>query len=237
VPDDQQVIRSFLTAVAGAALLAAPASAHVTISPTSSRPADLQQYRLLVPNEESDRDTIGIDVQLPAGVDAALAQTEAGWRAQVVRRNGRPRLIRYSGGRIPPDGYFAFHVIVRNPVKTGPVAFKTLQRYSRGEIVRWIGAEGSDEPSPRVALSESATPVDVVSVHGEKLPAAAAAGRAAPAAAAAGRAAPAAAAAGRAAPAAAKAESDDGDGPALPLAIAALALAIVALGLGLSRFR
>jgi uncharacterized protein YcnI len=202
------VIRSTLLAVAGVALVATPAAAHVTISPTSSRPADLQQYRLLVPNEESDRDTTGIDVQLPPGVDAALAQTEAGWRAQVVRQNGRPRLIRYRGGPIPPDGYFAFHIIVRNPVQTGPLTFKTLQRYSGGKVVRWIGTPDSDEPSPRVTLSESATPVDVVSVHGEKADAAPA-------------------------PVARAAATDDDqdDGPALPIAIAALALAVLSLAL------
>jgi MYXO-CTERM domain-containing protein len=208
VPEHHEVIRPTLLAVAGAAVLAASASAHVTISPTASRPADLQQYRLLVPNEESDRDTTGIDVQLPAGVDAALAQTEAGWRARVVRQDGQPRLIRYRGGRIPPDGYFAFHVIVRNPVKTGTVTFKTLQHYSGDKIVRWIGGPDADQPSPRVALSESASPVDVVSVHGEKVPTGATAAK----------------------PALVK-DEDDGDGPALPIAIAALALAVVALAL------
>jgi MYXO-CTERM domain-containing protein len=213
MPEHHPVIRAVVIAVAGAAVLAAPAAAHVTISPTSSRPADLQQYRVLVPNEESDKDTTGIDVQLPADVDAALAQTEAGWRAQVVRKDGQPRLIRYRGGRIPPDGYFAFHIIVRNPVKTGTVTFKTLQHYTGGEVVRWIGSADSDQPSPRVTLSESATPVDVVSVHGETTPGATAAKPAA----------------------ATNGDDDDGDGPALPIAIAALALAVVALGLSRRR--
>ncbi len=205
------MIRASLLAVAGVAVLAAPAAAHVTISPTSSRPADLQQYRLLVPNEETDRDTIGIDVELPPGVDAALAQSVAGWRAQVVRRDDQPRVIRYRGGRIPPDGYGVFHIIVRNPVQTGAVTFKTLQRYSGGEVVRWIGTPDSDEPSPRVTLSESAAPVDVVSTHGGDTPTAAQ---------------PRASAA---------AGSEDDDGPALPLAIAALAIAALSFLLNIRR--
>jgi hypothetical protein len=45
-----------------------------------------------------------------------------------------------------------------------------LQIYERGKIVRWIGPQDSDEPAPRVKITESATPVDIVSIHGESLP-------------------------------------------------------------------
>jgi hypothetical protein len=34
----------------------------------------------------------------------------------------------------------------------------------------WIGPRDSDEPAPRVKIAEAATPVDIVSIHGESVP-------------------------------------------------------------------
>jgi uncharacterized protein len=43
------------------------------------------------------------------------------------------------------------------PGKAGDtLTFKALQTYSNGEVVRWIGPEGSDNPAPSVAVTAAA---------------------------------------------------------------------------------
>ena len=40
------------------------------------------------------------------------------------------------------------------PGKAGDaLTFKAVQTYSAGEVVRWIGPEGSDNPAPKVTLT------------------------------------------------------------------------------------
>jgi uncharacterized protein YcnI len=198
----------------GAALPAPGASAHVTLQPAAGRPADLQRYRVIVPNERESQATTGVDLRMPAGITFALVESVAGWRSEVVKRGSAITELRWRGGRVPPGGYAELHFIARNPVRTGAIAWKALQRYGDGSVVRWIGSPSSDQPAPVTRLSESATPVDVVSTHGEAAPAATGGGAGAP---------PAAAAA------------DGRDGLTLAIAIAAAVLAAAALGLQLLR--
>jgi uncharacterized protein YcnI len=194
--------------------MAPGAAAHVTLQPTAGRPADLQRYRVIVPNERESRATTGVDLRMPAGITFALVESVPGWRTEIVKRGSAIAELRWRGGRVPPGGYAELHFIARNPVRTGAIAWKALQRYSDGSVVRWIGSPTSDQPAPVTRLSESATPVDVVSTHGEGAPAATAGGAAAPAAAA---------------------SSDGRDGLTLGIAIAAALLAAAALGLQLLR--
>jgi uncharacterized protein YcnI len=206
--------RVVTAAVALGALVAPGAAAHVTVQPTASRPADLQRYRVIVPNEESTRSTTGVDLRMPPGITFALVEAASGWKVKIVRDGGEVSELRWSGGRVPPGGYAELRFIARNPVRVGPIAWKALQRYSGGEVVRWIGSARSDTPSPVTTLSEDAVPVDVVSTHGERLPAAAAAGATARASAG---------------------DAGDGrDGLTLGLAIAGALLGASALGLQLA---
>ncbi|MEA2130871.1 MAG: hypothetical protein QOJ85_3762 [Solirubrobacteraceae bacterium] len=198
-----------------AALPAASASAHVTLQPPEGRPADLQRYRVIVPNERESQATTGVDLRMPAGITFALVESVAGWHTKVVKRGSAIAELRWRGGRVPPGGYAELHFIARNPVRTGTIAWKALQRYSDGSVVRWIGSPSSDQPAPVTRLSESATPVDVVSTHGETAPAASG---------------------GAAAPAAA-APSNGRDELTLAIAIAAAVLAAAAISLQLLRRR
>jgi len=203
------------SAVVLGALAAPGAAAHVTVQPSASRPADLQRYRVIVPNEQSTGSTTGVDVQVPRGITFVLAESVAGWRAQVVRRGGTITQLRWRGGRVPPGGYAELRFIARNPARVGPLRWKALQRYDDGDVVRWIGAAGSEQPAAVTTLSEDAEPVDVVSTHGEPT-----------------------AAANAPAPASTASPPDAGrDGLTLALAIAGLVLGAAALGAALTRRR
>ncbi|HEV7808723.1 MAG TPA: DUF1775 domain-containing protein [Solirubrobacteraceae bacterium] len=158
-------------AVAFGALAAPGAVAHVTVQPATSRPAELQRYRVIVPNERDSGATIGVELKVPAGVTFALVESVAGWRTKVVQQAGAITRLRWSAGHVAPGAYAELHFIVRNPVRVGPIAWKALQRYDNGDVVRWIGSADSEQPAPITTLGEDAVPVDVVSTHGEAAPA------------------------------------------------------------------
>ena len=59
MPRRRRLGAGVLTAAVVLGALAAPgAAAHVTVQPAASRPADLQRYRVIVPNETSSA-TVG----------------------------------------------------------------------------------------------------------------------------------------------------------------------------------
>jgi uncharacterized protein YcnI len=210
------IARGAVLALLAALLLAAPAAAHVTVQPAASRPGDLQRYTVYVPNEE-DSPTTSVAMRVPEGVDFLLVEAAEGWDARVVRRGDVISEVRWTGGDVPPGGYAELHFLARNPVEQGEVAFPAVQTYGSGSVARWIGPADGDNPAPRVELSETATPVDVVSTHGEAQPAE---GGSAP---------------GPAAAADAPEAEGSGDGLTLGLAIAALVAALGALGVTLLR--
>ena len=54
---------------------------------------------------------------------------------------------------IPPGAFEDFGLSVQIPGKAGDkLTFKALQTYTDGEVVRWIGAEDSDNPAPVVSV-------------------------------------------------------------------------------------
>ena len=139
-------------AVALGALVAPGATAHVTVQPTASRPADLQRYRVIVPNERSKGDTTGVDLRLPSGVTFALVEAAPGWRTRVVKRGSAISEIHWSGGRVPPGGYAELRFIARNPVRVGDCRVEgaaALRRRRRRALDRLGGTPSSRPPSRR----------------------------------------------------------------------------------------
>ena len=205
-----------IAAVALGATMAPGAAAHITVQPSASRPAGsaLPRHRA----HERNASTTGVDLQLPAGVTFALVEQAAGWRTKVIKQGSAISQLQWRGGPVPPGGYAELRFIARNPVKTGPVTWKTLQRYDDGTVVRWIGGADSETPAAVTTLSEDAVPIDVVSTHGEDT---VQASRSQPAGAA----------------AASAASGDDRDPWTLGLAILAVVLAGTALALQLTRAR
>ena len=146
-----------------AGLVPAAARAHAIITPSASRPADLQQYTLYVPNER-DVATVSVSMKVPAGINFFLVETAPGWKTRIHKSQGRVDLVSFTGGSIPVDSFGTFRFIVRNPVHSGLIEWKVLQSYVGGEVVRWIGPPSSDTPAARTSITESAVPQDVIDV-------------------------------------------------------------------------
>jgi uncharacterized protein len=164
--------RSFLLALAvlGAlALTPALAQAHVTVQPKEAPADSYTQVNVRVPNEDEKASTKSVKVQFPAGIYYTGYQAIPGWKITVkTRKLATPVKMEddnlttetdevdftATGGGIEPGQFQDFPLVISTPSKVGEVLkFPAVQTYSSGEVVRWIGAESSDNPAPTVTLT------------------------------------------------------------------------------------
>jgi len=160
-----------MASLAGAAALAVPsaAAAHVSFHPNAIPQGAFVTTELRVPNEEDGADVTAIRVKLPAGVLDAEGAPPAGWSFS-TRTRTLPKPVEtddgtvtaevtevdFSGGRIKPGEFGDFPIALGLPdsAKRGQVVgFPTLQRYSDGDVVRWIGTPGDDRPAPTIDVT------------------------------------------------------------------------------------
>ena len=129
-----------------------------------------------VPNERDDASTTKVEVQFPDGFQSASYEPVPGWTRQGHHGQARATPIQTDDGQVT-EGVKHDHLdrgratttrsrpapswtsASRSGSPTRPArssTFKALQTYSGGEVVRWIGAEGSDNPAPIVTVTEAA---------------------------------------------------------------------------------
>jgi periplasmic copper chaperone A len=168
--------RNKLALATAIATLAVPAAAqaHVTLQPNQAAAGAFTVLDVRVPTERDNASTAKVDVQFPAGFASVSYQAVPGWKVRVVKKKlatpvqtddgpiteGVNRMIwtrtSRSGG-IKPGQFQDFPISVQIPGKAGDkLTFKALQTYSNGEVVRWIGAAGSDAPAPQVTVTAAA---------------------------------------------------------------------------------
>ena len=228
-------------AAAGVLVGAGSAFAHVTVHPDSyPQGASDGTLTFRVPNEENAANTTKVDVFFPSDqpIASVLVAPIPGWTATVKSvKLAKPIVtddgnitnavseVLWTGGKIAPGQYQDFTVAFGQlPTGTDSLAFKALQTYSDGNVVRWIDIQQKGQPEP-----EHPAPVLTLTAA---VPDDGAAPSAAPSAAASS--APSAAASTTASAA------KGSDSTARGLGIAALVVAVLALvaaGLGLARSR
>jgi periplasmic copper chaperone A len=165
-----------LAAATAVAALAVPAAAqaHVTLQPNTAPAGAFMVLDVRVPTERDDASTAKVDVQFPAGFASASYQAVPGWRVRVIKKKlatpvqtddgpiteGVSRMVwtrTNRAGGVKPGQFQDFPISVQIPGKAGDkLTFKALQTYSNGEVVRWIGAAGSDSPAPQVTVTAAA---------------------------------------------------------------------------------
>ena len=150
--------------------LAAQASAHVTVNPSTATQGGYAKLTFRVPNEKSTASTVRVEVVLPedAPIPSLSTKPVAGWTAQVQKRTlatpftddngtvitevvGSVVWTAAPGADIAPGQFQEFDISAGPLPKVDQIVFKALQTYSDGEIVRWI-----DEPHPGVELEKPA---------------------------------------------------------------------------------
>lgn len=194
--------------------IAAPAVAHVQVRPTVAAPGDAVLWTLLVPGER-EVGTRSVELAIPDGVLPFSFEDPVGWERETTENaDGTLRSIRWTGSA-SRDGLAVFRFLASTPDAPGEIAWKAIQRYADGEVVRWIGAPSSDTPASVTTVAADA-PRENAGGEGP-----AADGEA-----------------GSVPPSPAATSTDDGrDGLTLALASAALVLGATALGAAVLRRR
>jgi uncharacterized protein YcnI len=162
----------------GVGVLAGTAFAHVTISPGSAPQASTAELTFRVPNEESTADTVELQVQVPTDHPIAqfLVEPVPGWTISVrTVKLAKPLVtddgsfstavseVTWTGGKILPGQYQDFSVSADPlPTGVGQLAFKAIQTYSNGDVVRWIdlpqpGQPAPEHPAPVLTLTPAST--------------------------------------------------------------------------------
>ena len=113
------------------------------MSPGEAAPDDAVRFEVLVPNED-DKATIEVDLQVPSGVLPFSYEDTPGWKRELqTSGNGSVEVIKWTG-RVEPEGFVRFSFLAATPPQPGTIAWKALQTYEGGDVVRWIGDEGSE---------------------------------------------------------------------------------------------
>jgi periplasmic copper chaperone A len=165
-------IRAAACIVLGALAVPATAGAHVTLNPREWEAGGFARFAVRVPNERDDADTTRVTVQFPENVVSASFQPVEGWKRTItmerldepIEEEGeepiteRLATVTWSGGRIRPGEFQEFGVSFQVPEDAvgESLVFPSVQRYSNGEVVRWIGPEDADEPAPLVEVLPAA---------------------------------------------------------------------------------
>jgi periplasmic copper chaperone A len=168
--------KSAVTVLAAAAL-AVPAAAqgHVSLHPNVLPAGAFPTVDIRVPNETDNARTVKVDVQIPPGFTALDPQQVPGWKIQLLKTKLAKPIQTDDGpvteevseivftaakGGGTPAGYIEnFPIAFSVPDKSGQtLTFKTVQTYSNGQIVRWIGAPSADQPAPTVNVGSKDAP-------------------------------------------------------------------------------
>jgi len=163
--------------VAMAALAVVPAAAqgHVSVHPNVLPAGGFVTVNVRVPTEMDNATTTKVQTQLPEGFTSVSAQVPPGWSvAYRTQRLARPiqsddgpitsevREIDWTatGRGIPVGQFMQFPISVSVPGRAGDVLrFPTVQTYSNGRVVRWIGPTSDANPAPTIDVSAANGPL------------------------------------------------------------------------------
>jgi len=135
-------------------VFAAPAAAHVEVSPTVARPGDTVDLTFKVPNERPDAATTALELFLPPGVPAKVTPPP-GWTS-TDRGGGDFVFAPETPDQAIGPGRTQELEVTLGPLPTADrIVFKALQTYADGEVVRWIQADGPDDERPAAILDLS----------------------------------------------------------------------------------
>ena len=105
--------------VCSALVFAAPASAHLSVSPTRVGVGEAVDLTFGAPNEDDDLGIDHVTLTAPAGFELDDAEAKPGWTQS---RTGSS--VTWTGGRIPKGEYATFGIRGTAPATPGTVTFK-----------------------------------------------------------------------------------------------------------------
>jgi periplasmic copper chaperone A len=157
-------------AVVAALVATQAAAAHVTLNPNEWEAGGFARFSVRVPNERDNADTTEVTVRFPQSIISASFQPVPGWERtiemepldQPIEEEGEQitehiASVTWTGGTIKPGEFQEFGISFQVPETPGEdLVFPSVQTYSNGEVVRWVGPPDSESPAPIVTVLEPA---------------------------------------------------------------------------------
>ena len=165
-------------AALGAALIAvlafpAIAAAHVSVHPNTVPAGAFATLNLRVPGEEENAYADKVAMQVPSGFISLDTANVPGWSVETkTKKLSKPietddgpideevSEVIWTGdkkeGKLPDGSFVEFPLSVAIPEEHEGklLPFKTLEYYSDGKVVRWIGPPESEYPAPTINVTE-----------------------------------------------------------------------------------
>jgi uncharacterized protein YcnI len=157
----------------GAWLLPTVAQAHISLHPNTIPAGAFVTLDVRVPGEQAGAYAYKVDMQIPPGFTEVDTQNVPGWSvhklfthlatpiqtdagpvdeqvSQIVWTGDRSRL-----GRLDDGTFIQFPLSLAMPSNLAgrSLAFKAIEYYSNGDIVRWIGSPSTEHPAPTVNIT------------------------------------------------------------------------------------
>jgi periplasmic copper chaperone A len=156
-----------------ALLLPAAAQAHVSVHPNTVPEGAFATLNIRVPGEEENAYAYKVDTLLPPGFTSVDIQNVPSWSAKVVTKKlAKPiqtddgpvteevSQVIWTGdksvdGRLDNGTFMQFPLSIAMPehIAGKSLALKTLEYYSNGKVVHWIGAPNAEFPAPTVNIT------------------------------------------------------------------------------------
>lgn len=154
-------------------LLPAAAQAHVSVHPNTVPAGAFATLDVRVPGEEENAYAYKVDTLFPQGFTSVDTQNVPGWTTKVVTKKlAKPiqtddgpvseevSQVIWTGdrsvdGRLENGAFMQFPLSVAIPENLSgkSLAFKTLESYSNGKVVHWIGAPSAEFPAPTINIT------------------------------------------------------------------------------------
>jgi uncharacterized protein YcnI len=126
-----------------AASAAAPLSAHVMVSPTTSKSGATQKYEVRVHNEAKVAAT-SVDLDIPDGITVTDVAKPAAGTFTTKKTGDRVTMITWQI-TVAPSKYVALPFFAKNPDSVTEVKWSLHEHLADGSVVDWSDKPGSKE--------------------------------------------------------------------------------------------
>jgi periplasmic copper chaperone A len=176
--------RAAAGAMAWAVLLLAPAvaQAHISLHPNTIPAGAFVTLDVRVPGEQAGAYAYRVDMLVPPGFTEIDTQNVPGWSvreimaklakpiqtdegpideevSQIVWTGDRSRLGRLENGQFIQ---FPLSIAMPSDIAGQSLAFKTVQSYSNGRAIHWIGPPSAEYPAPTINVTAKGGVVEEV---------------------------------------------------------------------------
>ena len=164
---------ALICAAAVCLVVPAAAQAHVSVHPNTVPEGAFATLDVRVPGEEENAYAYKVDTLFPQGLTDVDIQNVPGWTAKVVKKKLAKPIETDDGpvteevshviwtgdksvdGRLDEGTFVQFPLSIAMPegIAGKSLAFKTLEYYSNGKVVHWIGSPSAEFPAPTVNVT------------------------------------------------------------------------------------